>query len=90
MTTNSPAIDAFVDEMRRDPQFADFADGFHSSLTGIDRQADDSPDHAEFLDGLMWIWEQPRPLAERVCKMVEFAKLTGNPVVVVMRDFCGW
>jgi hypothetical protein len=90
MTTNAESISRFCDEMRASPQFAEFADGFYSSLTGIDRLADDSPDHAEFLDGLKYIWENPHPLAERVCKMVEFSKLTGNPVVVVMREFTGW
>jgi hypothetical protein len=91
MSTNSPAIDAFVDELRADPQFAEFADGFHSSLTGIDRLGDQgSVDHIEFFDGLMWIAEQPRPLGERLGKMVEFTKLDGHPVVVVMKAFCGW
>ena len=90
MTTNSPSIDKFIDELRHS-RFAEFADGFYSDLTGIDRLADDSPDHAEFFDGLEFIFSQRwRPLDERLGKMVEFAKLTGNPVVVVMREFCGW
>ena len=90
MTTNSPSIDAFVAELRAVPELAEFADRVHTDLTDIDRLADDSPDHAEILDGLKYIWEQPRPLAERLGKMCELGKLEGHPVVVNMREFCGW
>jgi hypothetical protein len=90
VTTNSPSIDKFCEEVRADPLYAEFADRFHDHLTGIDRLADDSPDHAEFLDGLKYIWEQPRPLGERLGKMCELEKLEGHPVVVNMREFCGW
>jgi hypothetical protein len=90
MSTNSPSIDAFVAELRGDPQFREFADQFHVHLTDIDRLADDSPDHAEFLDGLKYIWERRRPVGERLTKMIEFTKLEGHPVVVDMEEFTGW
>jgi hypothetical protein len=90
MSTHSDSIDRFVDEVRRDPQFAEFADQFHTHLTDIDRLGDDSPDHAEFLDGLKWIWEQPRPVGERLGKMIKFTGLEGNPVVCDLPEFTGW
>jgi hypothetical protein len=91
MSTHSDSINCFCDEMRRHPEFSKFADGFRTDLTGIDRLADDSPDHAEFFDGLEFIFSQRwRSLDERLSKMVEFTKLTGNPVVCVMREFVGW
>jgi hypothetical protein len=76
--------------MRRDPQFSDLADGFHAGLTELDRLADDSPDHAEILDGLKWIWEKPRSVGERLCKKGELWKLEGHPVVVDLPRFTGW
>jgi hypothetical protein len=90
MTTNSPSIDRFVDELRADPQYAEFADRFYADLSKIDRLADDCPDHAAFLDGLKWIWEKSRPLGERLVKIGEFMKLEGHPVVVDLEQFTGW
>jgi hypothetical protein len=90
MSTHSDSINRFCDEVRADPQFAEFADGFRSSLIDIDRLADDSPDHAEFLDGLKWIWEQPRSIGERLTKMMQFTGLEGSPVVCDLPEFTGW
>jgi hypothetical protein len=91
MTTHSPSIDCFCEELRADPQLSKFADQFHSGLTEIDRLADDSPDHAEIFFGLEFIFgRQSRPIAERVAKMAELLKLEGHPVIVDLKAFTGW
>jgi hypothetical protein len=73
MTTNAESISRFCDELRAVPQFSELADQFHAGLTEMDRKADkddkDSPDFAQAFDGLKWIWEQPRPIGERLGKM---------------------
>jgi hypothetical protein len=95
MTTHSPSINAFCEELRRDPQFSDLAGPFRASLTEIDRLGDgnnkNSPDFAEFFSGLEFIFSrQSRPIAERLTKMAEFRELQGHPVIVDLEQFCGW
>jgi hypothetical protein len=91
MTTHSPSIERFCEELRRDPQFAELADLWHAGLTEVDRLADNSPDHAEFFEALKFIFSnQWHPLGERLDKMCELNKLEGHPVVVNLKEFTGW
>jgi hypothetical protein len=96
MTTNAPATDAFIDELRADPRFATCAEPIRTGLMEIDRKADDdsrpdSPDHAEFFAGMEYIFSnRSRPLVERFEKLREFSGLEGSPVVVNLKEFTGW
>ena len=94
MTTNAESISRFCDELRAVPQFSELADQFHAGLTEMDRKADkddkDSPDFAQAFDGLKWIWEQPRPIGERLGKMCAFMGLEGHPVICDLEEFTGW
>jgi hypothetical protein len=90
MTTNAPSIDRFVDELRADPIYSEFADEVYAGLSEVDRKADTCPDHAEFFAGLQWLFQQPRPIDERLAKLCEFTKLEGSPVVLNMREWTGW
>jgi hypothetical protein len=94
MTTHSPSIDRFCEEICRDPIFGDLADSFRAGLSEVDRLADDSPDHAEFFAGLEWIFStQSRSVGERLAKMSAFGDLIkdkGRLVVVDLPRFTGW
>src|SRR6516164_1072850 len=89
VTTNTPSIDRFVHEMRRDPDFAPCADKFAHAFAALDREGDQNPDASELCDGLLWIARQPRTLDERITMFSKLIGLRGY-VVVNMSEFTGW
>jgi hypothetical protein len=92
MTTNTPSIDRFVDELRAVyPQGAEFVEQVRTGLMDIDRKADDCPDHAAFFAGLQWIYEhESHPVAERLEQMSKLANFKKGYVVVDLPEFTGW
>jgi hypothetical protein len=91
MTTNTPSIDRFVDELRADPLFSGFADEVRTQLMGVDRKADDCPDHAAYFSALQYVFtHEDHSLAERLEQLSRLSNLKKGYVVVNLQEFTGW
>jgi hypothetical protein len=80
------AVDAFVAEVRANPDLAVHADAVADAFHAVDLEGDGNRNAVAFFEGLLWIIRQPVDMAERVRALHELAAFKGEVVVNLRRD----
>lgn len=84
-------IDSWLEELAALPGMAGQVELMREGFDELYRQGDDSPDHAEFFEGLRWIAAHTNKTAiERLEMMSKLYEREGHPVILDMREFTGW
>jgi hypothetical protein len=85
------AINSWLEELAVIPDMAGHIEPLRAGLEELYRKGDDSPDHAEFFEGVRWIAAHTNKTAiERLEKIIELRRLEGHPVILDMQLFTGW
>jgi hypothetical protein len=85
----APGFATFVLELLGDPAFRESATDINRCLSATDLEGDGNAHAIALMSALEWIAKQPKPLAERVEKMLELVSMRGK-VRINMAEWTGW
>jgi hypothetical protein len=88
----NPTLKNFIECLRADPQFAEFAEGTERAVRDIELEAVRNWHARRFLQALEWIVHpiRGRTIEEKIEAIAKLVSLPPGPRIISMRLLTGW